>query len=80
MRTNIDIDETLLTEAMELGGLVTKKAAVEQALRDYVRVRRQTRAIDNLSGLGWAGDLDAQRADWDKEADWSLKGTNDHRR
>lgn len=72
MRTNIEIDDNLIAEAMELGGLSTKKAAVEQALKDFVRIRRQFRAIDNLSGLGWDDDLDAMRTDWSKETDWSL--------
>ena len=33
MRTNIDIDDDLLTEAITASGLSTKKATVEEALR-----------------------------------------------
>ncbi len=53
MRTNIELDDDLIAEAMELGGLPTKKAAVDQALRDFVRIQKQLRAIDNLEGIGW---------------------------
>jgi Arc/MetJ family transcription regulator len=61
MRTNIDIDDTLLAEAMEASGLKTKKATVEEALRRLVRERRQKNAIADMAGLGWDGDLDAMR-------------------
>ncbi|AYD00286.1 type II toxin-antitoxin system VapB family antitoxin [Neorhizobium sp. NCHU2750] len=53
MRTNIELDDDLIAEAMELGGLPTKKAAVDQALRDFVRIKKQLRAIDKLEGIGW---------------------------
>lgn len=32
MRTNIDIDDELIAEAMPRGGLKTKRAAVEETL------------------------------------------------
>jgi Arc/MetJ family transcription regulator len=60
MRTNIDLDE-LVAEAMAATGLPTKKATVEEALRRLVQRHRQKTALDNLSGLGWEGDLDAMR-------------------
>ncbi|HEX8666653.1 MAG TPA: type II toxin-antitoxin system VapB family antitoxin [Beijerinckiaceae bacterium] len=61
MRTNIDIDDALLTEAMKAAGLKTKKATVEEALRRLVREHRQKNAIADMAGLGWDGDLDAMR-------------------
>ncbi|RXF73594.1 type II toxin-antitoxin system VapB family antitoxin [Hansschlegelia zhihuaiae] len=61
MRTNIDIDEALLKEAMEALGLKTKKAAVEEALRRLIATARRRRAIEELRGLGWEGDLDQMR-------------------
>ncbi|WP_430250258.1 type II toxin-antitoxin system VapB family antitoxin [Neorhizobium sp. DAR64860/K0K1] len=73
MRTNIELDDELIAEAMELGGLPTKKAAVDQALRDFVRIRRQLRAVDNLEGIGWEGDLDAMRDGSSGFSDWALK-------
>ena len=61
MRTNIDIDDALLTEAMSVMGLSTKKAAVEEALRRVVLRHRRLAALDDLTGLGWEGDLDDMR-------------------
>ncbi len=64
MRTNIEIDDALLTEAMEATGQATKRATVEEALRIAVRLYRQKRAGAELAGIGWEGNLDAIRAEW----------------
>lgn len=61
MRTNIDIDDKLLSQAMAATGLSTKRATVEEGLRLLVRVRKQAKALAELKGLGWVGDLDAMR-------------------
>jgi Arc/MetJ family transcription regulator len=61
MRTNIEIDDELLAEAMALTGEPTKRATVEAALRAMVRLKRQKQAGMNLAGIGWEGDLDAMR-------------------
>jgi Arc/MetJ family transcription regulator len=61
MRTNIDIDDDLLAEAMAAAQLPTKKATVEEALRLIVSRHRRRAALADLSGLGWEGDLDAMR-------------------
>jgi Arc/MetJ family transcription regulator len=61
MRTNIEIDDALLSEAMKAAGLSTKRATVEAGLRLLVRLRRQEQALVELAGSGWDGDLDAMR-------------------
>ena len=61
VRTNIELDDDLIAEAMAATGLPTKKATVEEALRVLVRRYRQKKAIDDLAGIGWEGDLDAMR-------------------
>jgi Arc/MetJ family transcription regulator len=61
MRTNIDLDDELLSEAMLATGLSTKRATVEEALRSLVRMYRQRAAIKEMAGLGWEGDLDVMR-------------------
>ena len=61
MRTNIEIDDELLSQAMAAAGLPTKRATVEEGLRLLVRVRRETEALAGLKGLGWEGDLDEMR-------------------
>ena len=61
MRTNIDIDEALLSEAMAALGTKTKRDTVIEALRRSIRARRQLAALRGLEGLGWEGDLDEMR-------------------
>jgi len=58
MRTNIEIDDRLMKEAMRSSGMRTKKAAVEAGLRLLVQLRAQT-GIRKLRGkIRWHGDLD----------------------
>ncbi|MGH7071961.1 MAG: type II toxin-antitoxin system VapB family antitoxin [Acetobacteraceae bacterium] len=61
MRTNIEIDDELLAQAMTAAGQPTKRATVEDGLRLLIRVRKQTEALGELKGLGWEGDLDEMR-------------------
>ena len=61
MRTNIDIDDRLLSRAMASSGATTKKAVVEEGLRMLVRVGEQTKALASIKGLGWKGSLDKMR-------------------
>lgn len=61
MRTNIELDDDLIAEAMAVTGLPTKRATVEEALRCLVRRHRQRNAIADMAGLGWEGDLEAMR-------------------
>jgi len=63
MRTNIEIDDDLLDEAMAATGLSTKKATVEEALRQVVDQKRRREAIRSTAGIGWDGDLETMRRD-----------------
>jgi hypothetical protein len=31
------------------------------------------RALDALEGMGWEGNLDEMRTDWDAETDWDIE-------
>lgn len=64
MRTNIEIDDELLAEAMASGGGTTKKQLVEDGLRALIRTRKQQAALKSLHGIGWNGDLEEVRASW----------------
>lgn len=64
MRTNIELDDELMAQAMEATGLSTKKATVEEALRQIVDNHHRRQALKDLKGLGWEGDLDAMRDGW----------------
>ncbi|MGE0716737.1 MAG: type II toxin-antitoxin system VapB family antitoxin [Alphaproteobacteria bacterium] len=63
MRTNIEIDDELLAQAMAAAGLPTKRATVEQGLRLLVRLHCEAQALAGLKGLGWEGDLEEMRRD-----------------
>jgi Arc/MetJ family transcription regulator len=62
MRTNIDIDDALLAEAMRLTGAKTKKATVEHALRKVIELERRKSILELYGTVKWQGDLDAMRA------------------
>jgi Arc/MetJ family transcription regulator len=63
MRTNIDIDDDLMAEALRYSKVPTKRAAVEEGLRLLIQTHRQT-GIRKLRGkVKWEGDLDAMRSD-----------------
>lgn len=61
MRTNIEIDDRLMRDAMRSSGARTKRATVEAGLRLLVQVRRQT-GIRRLRGkIKWEGNLAESR-------------------
>jgi len=62
MRTNIDIDDTLMVELLERTGLRTKREVVDHALKRLLQIERQ-KDIRQLRGIGWEGDLDKMRRD-----------------
>lgn len=63
MRTNIVIDDHLMSEALKATGLRTRREVVELGLRTLVDLREQE-AIRQFRGrLAWEGDLDAMRTD-----------------
>lgn len=61
MRTNIEIDESLVDEAQHLSGLKTKRAVVDAALRMFVRVQRQKEVLKLAGKVEWVGNLDEMR-------------------
>lgn len=63
MRTNIQIDDDLMAQAMKAGGFKTRKAAVEEALRLLVRTRSQGRLRGLRGKLRWDGSLEEMRRD-----------------
>jgi Arc/MetJ family transcription regulator len=63
MRTNIDVDDELMHEALRATGERTKRAVVHRALRLLVDTVGQT-GIRRLKGrVQWTGNLDESRQD-----------------
>ena len=63
VRTNIDIDDELMAQAMRASGLPTKRETVEAGLRLLVKLKAQQRIKRYRGKLRWEGDLDRMRRD-----------------
>ena len=61
MRTNIEIDDKLMRDALKATGLKTKKDAVDLALKTLIRLKNQETIRDLRGKLEWVGDLDDMR-------------------
>ena len=61
MRTNIDIDEKLMTDAMSAGPYKTKKDAVEAGLKLLARQAAYREVLKWRGKLKWEGD---ESIDW----------------
>lgn len=62
MRTNIEIDDKLMSDALKETGLKTKREAVELGLRTLIRLKRQEQIKRFRGKLQWSGDLDEMRS------------------
>jgi Arc/MetJ family transcription regulator len=58
MRTNIEIDDKLIKQALRLTKLKTKRAVVEAGLQMLVRVKRQEEALKLPGQVHWEGNID----------------------
>ena len=61
VRTNIVIDEDLVSKVMDLYGFASKREAVDFALRYLAGKEERREATLALRGIGWEGDLDEMR-------------------
>ena len=63
MITNIDIDETVVAEAMRLSGARTKREVVDRALREMV-ARASRPSVRELFGIGGVDAAYDPKAPW----------------
>jgi len=61
MRTNIDIDDELMKDALKASGLKTKKDTVELGLKTLVKLHKQGEIKKFRGTLKWEGGLDEMR-------------------
>jgi Arc/MetJ family transcription regulator len=61
VRTNIEIDDELLQEALRVSGLKIKRAVVEAGLRMLLRLKRQEDILSLVGKVHWEGNLDESR-------------------
>jgi Arc/MetJ family transcription regulator len=53
MPTNLELDDALVAEAKKLGNHRTKRAAVNEALKEYVARRKRRRVLSLFGKLDW---------------------------
>jgi Arc/MetJ family transcription regulator len=63
MRTNIEIDDQLMKDALRASGTKTKREAVELGLKTLIQLRAQEKARELKGKISWEGDLNAMRTD-----------------
>ena len=59
--TNLELDDRLIRQAVKLGGHRTKKAAVTQALPEYVSHLKQEGILDLFGKVDFEADYDPKR-------------------
>ncbi len=58
MATNLAIDDKLIVEAQLIGGFKTKKAAVTEALEEYIKRRKQIQITSLFGKVEYYPDYD----------------------
>ena len=61
MRTTIEIDDRLMSEALRLTGLRTKREVVDLALRELVARHLRLGVLRLRGSVDWIGDLEVGR-------------------
>jgi Arc/MetJ family transcription regulator len=61
MRTNIVIDDKLMSDALKATGLDTKREAVELGLKTLIKLKKQEGIKSFRGRLRWEGSLDEMR-------------------
>lgn len=62
MATNLAIDDQLIEQAVKLSGHKTKKAAVTEALREYIHRRKQANVLKLFGKIDVDPKYDYKRA------------------
>jgi Arc/MetJ family transcription regulator len=63
MRTNVVIDDALMSRALRAGGHRTKKSAIEAGLRLLVQMNSQQKLRRLRGKIAWKGNLEEMRRD-----------------
>jgi Arc/MetJ family transcription regulator len=63
MRTNIELDDKLLSQVKSLSKSKTKRETVERALKVYLRWLKRQEILALRGKVTWEGDLDNMRSD-----------------
>ena len=61
MATNLALDDNLIEEVVKLGGFKSKKAAVTQALQEYIQRHKQAEILQLFGTIDYDADYDHRR-------------------
>ncbi len=61
MRTNIELDDQLVRQALRISNLKTKKEVVHEALKQYIAFLQRKKILLLRGKNTWEGDLDQMR-------------------
>jgi Arc/MetJ family transcription regulator len=61
MRTNVDLDDTLVNQAMKISGINTKRAVLNMVLKEYIKKNNLKRILKYKGSNVWEGNLEEMR-------------------
>jgi Arc/MetJ family transcription regulator len=61
MRTNIELDDILVQQALKLSKIKTKKDVIQEALKNYVFWMKKKQLLDLKGQVKWEGSLKDMR-------------------
>jgi Arc/MetJ family transcription regulator len=62
MRTHVELDESLISQVVQLGHFPSRRAAIHTALSEFLRQLKRQQLLALQGQVHWQGDLDALRA------------------
>jgi Arc/MetJ family transcription regulator len=62
MRTNIELDDALVNQAIKLSKLKTKREVVQEALKSYVAFMKKKELLNLKGRVTWEGNLREMRS------------------
>jgi len=62
MRTNIDLDDALVQQALKLSNISTKKEVIHEELTNYVAWMKKKQLLELKGKVEWDGNLKKMRS------------------
>ncbi len=62
MRTNIDLNDALIRQALKLSKIKTKREVVEEALKNYIAFLKRKQLLALKGKVTWEGELKQMRS------------------
>ena len=62
MRTNIELDDALVNQAIKLSKLKTKREVVQEALKNYVAYMKKKELLNLKGRVTWEGSIKEMRS------------------